>query len=1002
MTEVQDRGRRFFFAIFTISGFSGLIYESIWSHYLKLFLGHAAYSQTLVLAIFMGGMAIGSWLMAKNSSRVLNLLLGYAIVEGVIGLLGLVFHKTSIGVTGWAFDVLLPSLGSPFLVQVSKWTLGALMILPQSILLGTTFPLMSGAIVRRYPQRAGETLAMLYFTNSLGAALGVMVSGFYLIGKVGLPGTILTAGLLNIALAVVVWGIVKKMPGSVQPAAPATQESSSTATSAVLRWMLVGAAVTGAAAFLYEIAWIRMLSLVLGSTTHSFELMLSAFILGIALGGLWVRRRIDNLSDPIRFLGKVLLIMATVALLSLPVYNVTFDMMSTAVKLFTGTREGYVGYHVISHAIAMLVMIPTTFFCGMTLPIMTHILIRTGTGERAIGAVYAWNTAGAIAGVVLAVHVLMPLVGVKGVVVAGAALHLALGIAYLSLRSQPVPSFSLARWPLAIGLAGLTAAIALFHLDPFKLTSGVFRHGSVDRTADTKILYLKDGKTATISLIDVGGLVSIATNGKPDAAINMTSELAGQDEITMTMAGALPIALHPHPERIANIGIGSGLTSQVLLASDTVRELDTIEIEPFMAHAAKLGFTPRVARTFEDPRSRIYFEDAKTFFAVHKKKYDVIVSEPSNPWVSGVSSLFSEEFYAQVTHHLEPDGMLVQWIQTYETNLDIVLSVMKALAPHFEDFAIYSADDTNLLIVASRAGTLPRPHERLFASAAMRAQLDRVGIQSMQHIEQRYLGDKRLYMPLLATSRVPANSDYFPYIDLNAPRARIMKQAATEVSGIATLGVPFFDLLGAGMRSEERTVFSPNSNSSRDQLIGQSTALRDAWESSSYGHLLPEAARSFATLYSPKEQCRDAGIRRAWLDSVFDISVKTNTALSATELKVLWAKVLAAPCVGELAADERELLTLLHAVAMRDAPVIAQSGANLFASNPSFLAHYRTFALIATSAAQLATNNPEDAMALLSKQLNHRRHPPAETLALRWLVSMSMARTTREGVQPAE
>ena len=302
MTGVQDRGRTLFFAIFTISGFSGLIYESIWSHYLKLFLGHAAYAQTLVLAIFMGGMAIGSWIMAKRSSSLKNLLLGYAIVEGVIGLFGLLFHKTSIGVTAWAFDVLLPSVGSPLLVQLSKWTLGALLILPQSILLGMTFPLMSGGIVRRYPQRAGETLAMLYFTNSLGAALGVLVSGFYLLGAVGLPGTIMTAGLLNVALAMTVWGIVKYQPESVQPAAPATAADDA-ARAPVLRWMLVGAAVTGAAAFLYEIAWIRMLSLVLGSTTHSFELMLSAFIFGIAMGGLWVRRRIDTLRDPIRFLG---------------------------------------------------------------------------------------------------------------------------------------------------------------------------------------------------------------------------------------------------------------------------------------------------------------------------------------------------------------------------------------------------------------------------------------------------------------------------------------------------------------------------------------------------------------------------------------------------------------------------------------------------------------------------------------------------------------------------
>ncbi len=204
--------------------FSGLIYEAIWSHYLKLFLGHAAYAQTLVLAIFMGGMALGSWIMAKYSHRIANLLMGYAIVEGVIGLLGLVFHRTSTGLMSWAFESVLPNIDSVAGAQLLKWSLGALLILPQSVLLGMTFPLMSGATVRRFPERSGETLAMLYFTNSLGAALGVLVSGFVLIDAVGLPGTILTAGLLNVALALFVWGIVKYQPDSVR-AAPAPTPS---------------------------------------------------------------------------------------------------------------------------------------------------------------------------------------------------------------------------------------------------------------------------------------------------------------------------------------------------------------------------------------------------------------------------------------------------------------------------------------------------------------------------------------------------------------------------------------------------------------------------------------------------------------------------------------------------------------------------------------------------------------------------------------------------------
>src|SRR6185295_7218028 len=436
MQDGSSSSRRLFFAIFTVSGFSGLIYEAIWSHYLKLFLGHAAYAQTLVLAIFMGGMALGAWGIARYSHRIVNLLLGYAVVEGAIGILGLLFHRTSVAATSWAFDSVLPALDSPLSAQLFKWSLGALLILPQSILLGMTFPLMSGAIVRRFPERSGATLAMLYFTNSLGAAVGVLVSGFILIAAVGLPGTILTAGLLNIALAMFVWGMDKRHPRTARSPQPVALPEHVSLSKNVVRAILIGAGVTGAAAFLYEIAWLRMLSLVLGSSTHSFEMMLSAFILGIALGGLWVHRRIAALADQVRFLANILMMMAAIAILSLPVYNGSFDLMSQVIQTFSSSEQGYVGISMLSHAIAMLVMLPTTFFCGMTLPVMTNVLIRGGAGERAIGSVYAWNTAGAIAGVIVAVHFLMPTIGVKGLVITGAALHLSLGVVYRGLSGS--------------------------------------------------------------------------------------------------------------------------------------------------------------------------------------------------------------------------------------------------------------------------------------------------------------------------------------------------------------------------------------------------------------------------------------------------------------------------------------------------------------------------------------------------------------------------------------
>ena len=321
----QLRSRSTLFLLFTLSGFAGLIYESIWSHYLKLFLGHAAYAQTLVLAIFMGGMALGSWLCSRFSARWKNLLVGYALAEAVIGACALAFHPLFVAATDAAFDTVLPALGSELAATWFKWSLGTALILPQSILLGMTFPLMSAGIIRRYPARPGESLAMLYFTNSMGAAVGVLAAGFVLIEHLGLPGVMRAAGFLNLALAAVVWALA---PGRDPTPAPRPQtRAAGESRPDAYSLLLAIAFLTGLASFVYEIGWIRMLALVLGSSTHSFELMLASFIAGLAFGGLWVRRRIDTLGAPLRFLGVVQVLMGLAALATLPLYGHMFDLM---------------------------------------------------------------------------------------------------------------------------------------------------------------------------------------------------------------------------------------------------------------------------------------------------------------------------------------------------------------------------------------------------------------------------------------------------------------------------------------------------------------------------------------------------------------------------------------------------------------------------------------------------------------------------------------------------
>jgi spermidine synthase len=992
MQTLDIARRRFLLAVFVVSGFTGLIYESIWSHYLKLFLGHAAYAQSLVLAIFMGGMALGSWLIARYSLRLRRLLLAYVVVEAVIGVLGLLFHQTFVAAYGFSFATAIPALPSPFWIHAYKWSLGSLLIFPQSVLLGMTFPLISGGLIRRWPDRPGATLATLYFTNSLGAAVGVLVSGFILIGAVGLPGTIRIAGLLNLVLALAIWSAVR---GRAEPAPVPLRQTASEGhlgRERLNRWLLAAAFLTGTASFMYELGWIRMLSLVLGSSTHSFELMLSAFIFGLAFGGLYVRRRIERLKDPVAYIACVMIAMGTLAVLTLPAYNLTFDFMAWFLGAYARTVQGYVGFNLLSQLIAALIMIPATFCAGMTLPLLTHELLRRGVGERAIGTIYSANTLGAIAGVLLTINLLMPLIGLKGVILGGGAIHLALGFSRLLAGGRHPVSGARSATALGLGLVGVAAFFAVafaVRLDPLRMTSGVYRTGSATLPQGATVAYLRDGKTATISLVEKDGTVTIATNGKPDAGIQMGPGDPTVDESTMVLAAAIPLSMQPHPARVANIGFGSGLTTHTLLTSERLERLDSIEIEPFMVQAARKGFDARIHNVFEDPRSHIVYEDAKTFFASSREPYDLIVSEPSNPWVSGVATLFSDEFYGRITHYLTPDGYFVQWMQVYETNLGILASVIKALAPHFGAYALYNVDDLDVLIIATRGPSLGTPDESLLQSPQLRAELARIGVQSVADFRARKIGDDRTIGPVLEAVAVPANSDFYPYVDLNAPRLRYLRSNAMELPALTVLPIPFLELIDGAAPRGATLPPSANSGVIRDRLVQRALDIRRALLSGRLDDLDPATARYLWLARAAADHCATAPARSEWQDAVRNISDETAAYLNPAELEAVWSQVQSSPCYRQATGADKAWVDLWAAIARRDSPAIAGLGAGLLAppsaDSNSDLAYLTTV----IAAADVRMGERAKAQTLLQAQWDRFDHSGQFEFALRELRALT-------------
>jgi predicted membrane-bound spermidine synthase len=799
---------RLLYLLFVLSGAAGLIYEATWTRYLGLFVGHDAYAQIIVLVIFLGGMSAGAAVVSRYSRQLKQPLYGYVAVEAAVGCIGLIFHDVFVGATQWAYSSIYPSLAGGWGLTVAKWSIASALILPQSVLLGATFPLMSAGALRLATRRPGRTLAMLYFANSLGAAAGVLVAGFWLVALAGLPGALLAAAMLNLGVAVGTLYVIQRSrklapaPAAASASGPPIAEPG--APSPLERVLLFASFGTAVASFVYEIDWIRMLALVLGSATHSFELMLSAFITGLALGAWCVRVRADRLKDPIRTLGVVQWTMGFLALATLPLYAKSFNWTAALLFAFARTDGGYVGFTLARYAICLAVMLPATFCAGMTLPLITRILYTSGSGERAIGAVYAWNTLGSIVGVIVGGLVLMPALGLKGMLVAGAAIDMGIGVLLLTRAKARAERRWLVPATAVAMLAVLTVIVHGTRLDPTLLASGVFRSGILERPGERTTRYYRDGRTATVSVLQSvrDGQLSLATNGKPDASLSpdwfrpcdSTSRRKPlvSDAATQTLLPLVTLAYAPSARYAAVIGQGSGMSSHFLLASPALKDLVTIEIEPQMVEGSRV-FYPVNRRAFDDPRSHRAIEDAKSYFASSHRRYDLIMSEPSNPWVSGVSGLFTTEFYARVRQYLADGGVFGQWLHVYELDDGLVLSVLAAIHQNFPAYQVYLVPHGDLLVVASNGPLRQNPDWSVAQLPALRQDLCRFLPLTPATFEGLRLADRHDLAPLLDEYTEP-NSDFYPVLDLGAERRRFRRDHAR---GFPALSGEWFNLLSS-------------------------------------------------------------------------------------------------------------------------------------------------------------------------------------------------------------
>lgn len=712
-------------AMFVASGAAGLVYEVAWSRRLELTFGSTTHSIGTVLAAYMAGLGLGAWLLGRLADRPGSPARRYAALEAGIGLYGLV-APWLLDLVDAAFVAIAQAGGSPSVF--TRAALGLLVLLPPTILMGGTLPVLVRPLLRSRAD-AGRAVGLLYGVNTLGAVLGACVAGLVLVPSIGMDDASRATGLVNLALAGVALALGPRLvPEVVAPrahragddageeaatAAPSLAATVDEARSPLDLRVATGAAFgCGAVALALEVAWSRAFGLLFGSTGHGFTLVLAATLLGIGLGSLVTARR-DGAARPTDGLVRALLLLAAATLAFVLVY----DRLPGVVFRFA---QGVRSYEAVMAALfvgSAALLLPATVAMGVAFP----LCVALGTpaarvGGRTLGGLYLANTLGAILGSLAGGFFLLPLVGTEGVLRLGAGIAAA-GAAAVTLDGARRGLLTPRRGALfaALGAAGVLLAGLLPRWTPELLDAAPLRPrydlprdadpGLVDgelRRVGRDLVYARDGLNAYVTVRAVGADRVLHISGKPDASTT-------GDMPTQLMCAVAPLLAIPAPGRVLVVGVGSGAAVRVF--ADAARQVDVVEIEPAVLEAASLHFAAVNHGALARENVRVLVEDARTVLLASPDEgegYDIISSEPTNPLVSGVANLFTREHHERVRRRLRPGGVCLQWIQLSLTDDDVARSMIRTFLEVFPVVEAWAGCSPDLLLMGSEA---PIAHE---------------------------------------------------------------------------------------------------------------------------------------------------------------------------------------------------------------------------------------------------------------------------------------------------
>jgi len=702
MTGRAER-RALFGLLFLLSGAAGLVYEQLWIRELQRVFGSTIHSITTVVAAYMGGLGLGAWALGRRADAHPRPAALYGRLELAIGLFGLA-SPWILGAIGSGY-LAFARAAAPGLWEataVKALTAFVVMLVP-TFLMGGTLPVLTRAFAGADARGLRRELALFYGLNTLGGVAGCALAGYVLVEHAGIRPSILATGLLNLLLGVVALGLAG---GPAEAAAPADDEAVGSPAPAdarrVATWLI---GITAFASLLFEIAWTRVLILVVGSSTYAFTTILACFLLGIGVGSLVAAGRGLPVETLLRRAALVLGGVAVLASLLFPL----FRMLPVYIvgTLRTGVSPGLL---IALQAVpVILVVIPPAVGFGMAFPLLTELAARREAGPgRETGRAYLANTVGSITGSVLTGFVLIHAIGSERTLVLGVAIVAAVAAAlYRFWASVAGPSWRAAgaesHLPPLLAALAVVVALATPAWSRRLLDRGPAIYGHDIRTAAELDTFLRglgaeqlrfdEGWNATISVWRNGNYAWLKTNGKADA-----SSVA--DMNTQVFVGMLPTLAHPKPARALVIGFGSGTTVRAVADAPGVGHIDVVEIERAVLRAAPL-FADVNRDVLADRRVHVIEDDARSALQLGGVPYDVVVSEPSNPWIAGVAGLFTPEFFGIVRGRLAPGGVFAQWLQMYRVDLGTVAVVVANLRRVFPHVEMWYANSADLVLLAS-------------------------------------------------------------------------------------------------------------------------------------------------------------------------------------------------------------------------------------------------------------------------------------------------------------